>query len=408
VIQEALPSSGRVRRISIGLGLLLGVPGALGAWHGWVNRDRSPKTQVAPKVLFKREDPSPGVIHVWVSGEGYPLGFAQGTALRAEIREMARYLNEDLLGKGLLGTGSRDWLLASAWKLDACMAQRFREELRGMADASGVSYSDLLLINTFDDLKNIGGCSTIVAMGDDRHPLLHGRNLDYPIPKLAKVKLVRDIETRGIRIRIFGFPGFIGVLTGMSSQGLGLSSHTSASRQTQSGEPTGLLYRRVLEESTTLEEMEAALTKARRTMGNNLAISDGKRQQAIALEFDADSLAARKPVNGRLTVTNHFWIPALQAHQNEGWWAPSSGSQSRVACLSHSVPDGTICTEKQIQDALSEEGPGKTWRTPANAGTVQSVIMEPATGRAWMACGQRIPVTRGTYLEMNAAWGKAE
>ena len=394
----------RRQKLAVALTLVLGLPSVLGAWHLWVNRDRGAKAAPVSCTPWLREDPAPSVIHLRLQGQGYGLGFAQGSALKGEIREMARFLREDFLGKGALGAGTRDWLLSSAWKLDAFLAPRYREELRGMADASGISYADLLLINTFDDLQHVSGCSSAVVLGAGSEPLLHARNLDYPITRLARIKVVRDIENRGVRIRTFGFPGFIGVLTGMSSHGLGLSSHTSVSRRNQIGEPSGLLYRRMLEDCASLDEMRATLAQAHRTMGNNLALSDGHGNRAMALEFDAEAVEVRQPDQGRLFVTNHFWSHALQQYQKQGWWAPGSGSQARVACLVHALPPGAATTEQRLQKIFGQEGPGTAWRTPANRGTVQSVVMEPGTGRAWLATGSNIPVTRGSYLELGPAW----
>jgi hypothetical protein len=107
---------------------------------------------------------------------------------------------------------------------------------------------------------------------------------------------------------------------------------------------------------------------------------------------------------GRLFVTNHFWSPALQQHQSQGWWAPGSGSEARIACLAQALPPGTGTSEEALQKVLGLEGPGTAWRTPANRGTVQSVVMEPGTGRAWLATGTTIPVTRGSYLALGRAW----
>ncbi len=392
------------RRLSVALGLALVLPGAFGTWHLWVNRDRGARVVPTAATPWRREDPVPGVIHLELHGQGYGLGLAQGSALKGEIREMARFLREDFLGKGLLGAGTRDWLLSTAWKFEAFLAPRYREELRGMSEATGVPYADLLLINTFDDLQHVSGCSSAVMTGTGSQPLLHARNLDYPIGRLARVKVVSDIENGGNRIRTFGFPGLIGALTGMSSRGLGLSSHTSASRRNRIGEPSVLLYRRMLEECSSLDQMQAVLEKARRTMGNNLALSDGPRNRALALEFDSEALEARQPEQGRLFVTNHFWSHALQQHQSEGWWTPGSGSQARIACLARAFPPGSRTSAEALQKALSLEGPGSAWRTPANRGTVQSVVMEPGTGRAWLATGTTIPVTRGAYLELGRAW----
>lgn len=354
--------------------------------------------QTNPTV--QREDPAPGVIHLHLQGEGRELGRAEGRALQSEIREMAQTLHR-ILARQIKNPGS---LHAVSKNFESNIPKRFREELQGISDTSGVPYADLLLINVFDDLKHLQGCSSLVTLGDAGHPLLHGRNLDYAIPELARIKVIYDLETHGTRLRTFGFPGFIGVLTGMSSRGLALSSHTSQSYRKGPGEPSALLYRRMLEECASLEEMQACLARAQRTMGNNLAISDGRQHRAQALEFDAQALASRSPESGRLVVTNHFWTPSLQGHQESAWWRSGSGSTLRAEILGTRIPQGTGCEPNLVQQALAVEGPGPGWRTPANAGTVQSIVMEPATGRAWLACGTRPPVTRGKTLALPAIW----
>ncbi len=377
------------------LAVLVGAPVTLGAWHQWVNRDRGIRSVQTGSSPFQREEPAPGVIHLQLRGEGYALGFAEGQALKPEILEIARFLREDVLTKGPIGPFSRDWVLSRAWELDAFLAERFREELRGMSDASGVPYADLLILNTFDDLLHVARCSSAVVLGQGTKPLLHARNLDYSFHQLARVKVILDIETRGTRIRTIGFPGFIGSLTGMSSRGLSLTSHTSPSDRTQIGEPSGLLYRRMLEDGHTLEEMQSILNSAQRTMGNNLALSDASGNRALALEFDAKAVVTRNPDEGRLLVTNHYWSPDLQSHQNQWLWAPASGSQNRVARLAISLPSGSPANSKLLQEALARV---------ANQDTVQSVVMEPLSGRLWMAKRQTAPVAPGAYLELGPAW----
>ena len=53
---------------------------------------------------------------------------------------------------------------------------------------------------------------------------------------------------------------------------------------------------------------------------------------------------------------------------------------------------------------MSRRGGGKAWRTPANGGTVQAVVLEPADGRLWIAKGQAPPVTDGGYLALGPLW----
>jgi len=61
-------------------------------------------------------------------------------------------------------------------ELDAYLAPRFREELRGLSDATGLPYADLLLINTFDDLQHVSGCSFAVGLAANQFNTHSGRS----------------------------------------------------------------------------------------------------------------------------------------------------------------------------------------------------------------------------------------
>ncbi|MDW8283913.1 MAG: C45 family peptidase [Myxococcales bacterium] len=381
--------------------VLLGLPVLALGFHAYAVRDRGPVVAERGEVRGgERQDLAPGLVHVRLRGEGYALGRQHGALLRPEIREMVRYLREELIGNPV----SRDLMLLKAWQLDERSQARYRAEMRGVADGAGVAYADILLINTFDDLSHLLGCSSAVVLPEGGEPLRHARNLDYPIPRLARFKAIFDIDTRGIRMRTVGFPGYIGVLTGMSSRGLSLSSHTSSVRDNRLGTPSGLLYRQVLEESEDLQEMKLILSRARRTIGNNLAVADAQAGTAMAIELDADRLDTRPPEGGRLYVTNHFQTAAMQKHQNPRHYSPQSGSVARMSCLQRSLPPGRRLGPQDLMAAMSERGPGPAWYAPANDGTVQSVIMEPATGRLWVAQGQTTPVTAAGYLELSGPW----
>lgn len=380
---------------------LLGVPALFLSLHAYAVADRGPAAEggaasARGEVVTLR----PGLFHVRLWGEGYALGQRHGTLLRGEVQGMVRYLRHDIIRS----TASRDLLLLRAWQLDAKAPARLRAEMRGVADGAEVDYADVLLLNTYDDLLHVMGCSSAVVLPEGGEPLRHARNLDYPIAELARHKVVFDLHTRGVQLRTVGFPGYVGVLTGMSSRGLGLSSHTSKAERSRVGTPSGLLYRQVLEEAQDLAGIKAALGRAARTIGNNLALSDARNGTALALEFDAEQLLSRPPEEGRLYVTNHFQLPAMQRHQDARIYSAQSGSTARIGCLRRSLPPGQRAGSKAMLRALSETGGGTGWRTPANPGTVQSVLMEPATGHLWIATGLELPVTRGGHIEVPAAW----
>lgn len=362
--------------------------------HLLIGLDRGIVAEGPRDGSFQREDLAPGVVRVSLGGEGYSLGFALGSALRREIRECVPGFQRDVLGADPLGFLARDGLLEKAWKLDALMPRRFREELRGVSDATGMPYADLLLVNVFDDLQYLSGCSSVVALADGSSALLHGRNADFALPRLAGVKIVLDIDTRGGKIRTIGFPGYIGAISGLSDRTLAVSGHTSISDRMGPGIPIGILYRMILEECRTLEEAEQLLRRARRTTGNNLAVSSAKENAAAVFEFDAYGVEKRGSFEGRLFAANHFATDPMRSRQPYGKWKIGSASMRRIWAMQEALASDQRPDRGAIEAAL----------VSAADDTYQSVVMEPASGRIWLAAGRELSALEGTYLEIRPAW----
>jgi len=155
------------------------------------------------------------------------------------------------------------------------MPPAFREELKGLSSGSGVSHSDLLMMNTLDDLLNVLrrlaprvpklGCSSFALLGERCRDsaMLHGRNLDYHFRGtsledhgavarlLAGQSLVFVYRPSGRAAFIsIGWPGLVGVTTAINQEGLCLGNLTSYIRcNTAKGTPTSILYRTLMEES---------------------------------------------------------------------------------------------------------------------------------------------------------------
>lgn len=89
---------------------------------------------------------------VYIKKHGYSGGLNHGKLLQQNIHEIVNILHEEILKtKTLSGFFVHTYLLQKAHKLDRHIPQIYREEMKGIADASGVSYNDILLLNTYDD-----------------------------------------------------------------------------------------------------------------------------------------------------------------------------------------------------------------------------------------------------------------
>lgn len=102
------------------------------------------------------------------------------------------------------------------------------------------------------------------------------RNLDWPWDIIAPFTILvctpgGDGKHQFVNVT---FPGFLGVLTGMNERGVSLACCQGGSGRQDNGEPTTILFRRVLENSSTAQEAEILLTSqnTRPASAMNLAV----------------------------------------------------------------------------------------------------------------------------------------
>ena len=178
-----------------------------------------------------------------------------------------------------------------------------RRRLEAMVKAARADRDLVVAGNTFFDLKKVFACSA-VAVGKERSatggPLL-ARNLDYPSLGLHPPLQPGDgLPARGKKaFASVGFPGLVGVLSGMNEDGLALGvlevfeTKDGESYFDVKGIPYALCLRRVLEEAATIDEAVKVLGKLRRTTTINVAIAD--RSGVAVLEVSPKRVVKRPP-----------------------------------------------------------------------------------------------------------------
>src|SRR5581483_10225116 len=130
--------------------------------------------------------------------------------------------------------------------------------------------------------------------------MLLGRNLDYYVvdgvlgadgivTRTMQEQLVCFVirPSRGHAFVSIGWPGCIGVVTGLNARGLALACLTSAvPGQTPNATPLPLLYRAIAQRAERLDDVESALRRGRRTIGNNLVAASALDGTAALFEFN--------------------------------------------------------------------------------------------------------------------------
>ncbi len=259
-------------------------------------------------------------------GSAEEIGLAHGRLLRREICFLVTQMKHHVFQR--VGPVKGVGLQLAARVLSLAMSRHipsdFRDELAALSRGCGVTYSDLLIMNTLDDLLNVLrrlvprapklGCSSFALLGDRcrNGTVLHGRNLDYhfrgtPLEDHGAVAGLLAAQSVVFVYRPVGrapfvsisWPGLIGTTTAINQDGLSLGNLTSYVRDnTPKGTPSSILYRRLMEESYTLAEAGQLLRSTRRTIGNNLMVCSGREMSAILFEITCNRVSEVAPDGG--------------------------------------------------------------------------------------------------------------
>ncbi len=248
----------------------------------------------------------------------YYLGLVHGELLQQEIRETEKFLPEFLQktrGKKL-GKIAYNFLVHKAQKIKKFIPQEYITEMKGVADGAKVNPDFILLINVFDELKNIYGCSALAIEEDNR--LFYGINTDYAVfgdflgPR--NTVFIYQQKKPCHNFVSVAWPGYVGLIRGMNEEGVVLISLASYSKdQTIKGVPTSFLYRQIIEKFNN----ESLVAMVQRTIGNNILL--GNKQEAVVIEVSANHLSARgaKTICGRkfVAATNHYQTEEMKQYQ---------------------------------------------------------------------------------------------
>jgi hypothetical protein len=317
--------------------------------------------------------------------DGLPVLTVEGTP--EEIGEQVAALTTTALPR-LLGFPKaylKKFGFAAAWPalvqmsktLEPNFPEDHRKEMSALAARAGIDREMVLVGNTLADIKKLGGCSVLLA-NPERSATggpLFGRNLDYPtLGFLHEYSLVTVYRPTGKHaFASIGFPGFVGVLSGINDAGLAVAvlevyqTKDNSVAFNPEGTPYSLCYRRLLEECGTVAEAEKLLRGLKRTTRNNLAVCD--RSDGAIFEITPANLAVRRPEDGYCSCTNHFRSAELAVAKE----------CKRYAALEQC----RACAKLDLFEM-------KRLLHQANQGelTFQTMIFEPATLQLHLSIGQ--------------------
>lgn len=322
------------------------------------------------------------VLHLY--GSPAEMGRQQGTLLAEQFAVLREHYLERFV---------RDGAQAEAAKLAAMGFQKFMPpdylaEMKALSAASGQPYVSVLLANTFLDSARVLWCSVAIVRGEASKGgrLLFARNNDFPTFGIAhqasQLTVYHHAEPGRHSFVAIGWPGMVGVISGMNDAGLCAATLVSLTqRGVQPGMPYTLMYRQVLERCTTPQQALELVKLTQRTSANNLSLA-APGAEPLVIEFSPQKVAARRPIRDVLLCTNHFRSPV---HIAKPW--PVYGRYPKLAQLSEQhYGKIDVAALKQMLHACNQGGM-----------TLQAMVFEPAERRLHLSVGS-LPATSGRYV----------
>jgi hypothetical protein len=229
------------------------------------------------------------VLHV--KGTHYEMGFQQGALLRDDIRENVRFLFEVKAKEAKVEVGGvklvdpKRVIGGIASQERKHIPERFFDELRGVADGSGVDVQDIITANFIPELFHCSGFA-ITGSATRDGTLYHGRILDYGCDWRLQEHAVLTVAEPRDKIPFVNvtYAGFIGSVTGMNAERISIGEMGGRGLGHWDGVPMGFLVRMVLEEADALERAIAVFHDNPRTCEYYFVIADGHKGKGVGME----------------------------------------------------------------------------------------------------------------------------
>ncbi|HKB05717.1 MAG TPA: C45 family autoproteolytic acyltransferase/hydrolase [Gemmataceae bacterium] len=237
---------------------------------------------------------------------------------------------------------------------------RFGAEFRAAARLIDGDPRDIALANiSYDLVVGALGCSTVAVPTPDG-PVI-ARNMDWwPEEPLARASyVIRCTEGDDWRFSSAGFPGAVGVVTGLSSRGFAviLNAVTTTDPVCKTGYPVLLHLRRVMEDAADFDDALAMLSRQKLTTPALFTLVGSKNDQRVVVERAPKRHAL---LWGRMTepliTTNNYHLLDLPPSERDDWELSrtSCGRYGRLCELTARRGNGTP-TDDELLYWLQDE-----------------------------------------------------
>lgn len=332
-----------------------------------------------------------GKIHVLdLHGNYRQMGRQYGHLLKSEINILYKSAILDYFQKQQ--KLSADTMQKTANALYQSYPQRFKDILSGMAETSGLSLDEQVMLNALELFGSLSGCSAIIAWGSytGSQSLIAGRNYDWfeKYLEFARSLTVTIFHPdSGIPNAIITFAGVMYATTGINAGGIflelnnGLPSGGGLSYANRIPAMVSLLS--ALNDYRSLKEVDAFFNTTRTDFA--FIINTADSSQGVSYEW-APFEHRRHSGNGEglLVSTNHFTDPSWGIVMQDNVGFQTLLRRKNLLDLAQKNK-GKINIEimKDLLDTSIGQG-GATWPLQGHIQTIYQIIAMPEKMHLWL------------------------
>jgi hypothetical protein len=337
----------------------------------------------------------------WVERPGLELDLSQPVSQFAARLPPEALAAGRLLLDAILPTIPRAARLVADW-VRLRTAWRFQREAVGIARLIGVNWRDIVLANVcYDLLLATLGCSTVV-LPTPSGPVL-ARNMDWwPEEALARTSyLIRCSRAGTFHFAHAGFPGCLGVVTGLSARGFAVALNAVICTEGRRwlGYPVLLHLRRVMEDARDFDHALRMLSRQRLAAPALFTLAGSRNEQRVVIERTPRRHALRWPHGDEpLLATNDYrLLTDAQGHSPaDELLRTACPRYERLGLLMAKHRSEQEVTDPALLYALSDPG-------VIQEITAQHVIMRPRTGEMHLFVPRYLLGEGASGFDLNSA-----
>jgi len=267
-----------------------------------------------------------GLPRLVVAGKPGEIGEQLGKLIGKGSPNPTPVLNEFLADVGM--KDSFPALQKVAGNLKANFPEAYETELQAFAKGAEYDPDMLHFVNSVYDLSSGLGCATVIVEKDRSATgeTLFGRNFDWvPSKGLPEQTLLLVMKPSGKHAFVsITFAPITGVISGMNAKGLCATINQIDLKQAKDksafnlkGTPMLMIFRQLLEECATIDEIETFLKKSKPMTTASLSTCD--EAGGAVFEITPKSIEKRTATKGVALCTNKFVSAKLDGDAKKCW-----------------------------------------------------------------------------------------